>query len=111
MQNRSKVEVEVFGKLWSNVRGHRFEFKDSFYGDGHSWILQPFTEGKGHFYLTDLICQEGIRLEDLINEWQIKSIKINFQIRYRKVGSLNWKKSSPQNFAYSFKENVFWLNV
>ncbi len=50
MVNKSKVEVEVFGKLWSNAEGELFEFRDNgFYNDGKHWILQPFTSGHGHF--------------------------------------------------------------
>jgi hypothetical protein len=111
MVNKSKVEVEVFGKLWSKVNNRLFESKEGFYGDKKHWILQPFTEGFGHFYLKDLTNKEGINLEDFVKKNKISSINFNIQIKYRKVGRNKWIKTSPQNFIYNFKENLFWLNV
>jgi len=111
MVNKSKVEVEVFGKLWSNVENEIFEFKTGFYGDEKHWILQPFTEGHGHFYLKDLKNKERIKLDTFVKKNKIPSINFNMQIKYRKVGRRKWKKTSPQNFIYNFKENLFWLNV
>ena len=49
--NKSKVEVESWGKLWAKNKNNLFQFKDGFYGNKHSWILQPFTQGFGHFEL------------------------------------------------------------
>ncbi len=111
MVNKSKVEVEVFSKLWSEIGNHLFKFKDGFYGKGHSWILQPFTQGNGHFRLETLTNNEGIKLDDFVKNKSISSIDFLFQIKYRKIGSTRWKKSSPQKFAYNFDKNLFWLNV
>lgn len=111
MINKSKVEVEVFGKLWSNIGDETFEFKDGFYGDKKHWILQPFTRGHGHFYLKDLLNKEGIKLDTFVKKKSINSITFNMQIKYRKVGRRKWKKTSPQNFVYNFDKNLFWLNV
>ncbi len=109
--NKSKVEVEVFGKVWSKINNKYFDFKDGFYGNGHSWILQPFTEGYGHFELMDISNKKGIKLRDFIIENKISSLDCFFQIKYHKVGSRKWKKSSPQKFVYNFEQNLFWLNV
>lgn len=109
--NKSKVEVEVFGKLWSRVNNYLFEFKESFYGDCHSWILQPFTEGKGSLELKELVNAGGIKLADFIKKENIPYLEFIFQIKYKKVGSRKWKKSSPQKFIYHFNDNRFWLNV
>ncbi|MFW6233102.1 MAG: hypothetical protein ACOC3Z_00395 [Nanoarchaeota archaeon] len=49
MVNGSRAEVEVFGKVWCDIKGHRFEFKKNFYGDKKHWILQPNTKSFGHF--------------------------------------------------------------
>jgi len=111
MVNKSKVEIEVFGKLWSIVNNKLFEFKGGFYGDKTHWILQPFTEGFGHFYLKDLTNKEIIKLEDFVKKNKISSINFNMQIKYRKVGRRKWIKTSPQNFIYNFDNNLFWLNV
>lgn len=111
MVNKSKVEVEVFGKLWAVVNKELFEFKSGFYGDKKHWILQPFTEGFGHFHLKDLANKEGIKLEDFIKKYKISSIHFNMQIKYRKVGRIKWKKTSTQNFVYDFDNSLFWLNV
>lgn len=111
MLNRSKVEVEVFGKLWSKVDDKLFEGQGGFYGDGYSWILQPFTEGFGHLELRGITSKEGIELNKFIKTKKISSIKFNFQIKYRKVGSKNWKKSSPQKYVYNFDQELLWLDV
>lgn len=111
MVNKSKVEVQVFGKLWAKVNNERFEFDGGFYGDKTPWILQPFTEGFGHFYLKDTTNKEGIKLEDFVKKNKTSSVNFNMQIKYRKVGSKKWIKTSPQNFAYNFDKNLFWLNV
>jgi len=111
MVNKSKVEVEVFGKLWCKIRNDIFDFKGGFYGDKTHWILQPFTEGFGHFYLKDLTNKEEINLDNFVKDKKISSINFNLQIKYRKVGRRKWIKTSPQNFVYDFKNNLFWLNV
>ena len=77
MVNKSKVEVEVFGKLWTKLNGELFEFKDGFYGNKTRWILQPFTEGFGHFYLKDLINRKNTKLENFVKENKISSINFN----------------------------------
>lgn len=120
MINKSKVEVEVFGKLWSNVENEIFEFKTGFYGDEKHWILQPFTEGHGHFYLENLTNKKDVNLDTFIKKNKISSINFNMQIKYKRVPKSwlfkkiirsRWKITSPQNFVYNFKENLFWLNV
>jgi hypothetical protein len=109
--NKSKIEVEVFGKMWLNFNKEYFDFKRGFYGNGYSWILQPFTEGDGHFDLMDMTNKEGIKLIDFISVNKVSSANVFFQIKYHKVGSKKWKKSSPQKFFYDFEKNLFWLNV
>src|SRR3989344_571737 len=85
MVNKSKVEVEVFGKLWSNINGELFEFKDGFYGNKRHWILQPFTEGFGHFYLKDLVNNQGMNIKDFVKKNKISSINFNMEIKYKKT--------------------------
>lgn len=109
--NKSKVEVEVYGKLWTKVGDEVFQFKSGFYGNGHPWILQPFTEGHGHLELRELINEEQIKLGGYITKNDIKDAHFNFQIKYRKVGSKKWKKQTPQKFIYSFEKELWWLNV
>ncbi len=109
--NKSKVEVEVFSKLRAKINDRFFEFREGFYGNKTSWILQPFTEGSGHFDLKDLVDSNEIRLEDLMQEVGTSQLKLTLRIRYRKVGSNKWKKSSPQPYAYDFNNNNFWLDV
>lgn len=111
MTNKSKVEVEVFGKLWSKLGNELFQFKGGFYGNGHSWVLQPFTEGHGHFELKEITNRNGVKLGDFLGNQKIPRLEFTFQIKYRKTGSRMWKISSPQNFVYNFEENLFWLNV
>ncbi len=111
MMNKSKVEVEVFGKLWAKFKGELFEFKTGFYGNKSPWILQPFTEGHGHFDLKDIANKKNVMLMDFVKENKIPSLEFMFQINYHKVGSNKWKKSSPQKFIYNFENNLFWLNV
>lgn len=109
--NKSKVEVEVFGKLWSKINNEYFDFKEGFYGNGHSWILQPFTEGFGHFNLMEITNKRDVKLMDFIKENKVSLSECFFQIKYRRIGSNKWKKSSPQKFVYNFDQNLFWLNV
>ncbi len=113
MVNKSKVEVEVFGKVWCKIEEHIFDFKDGFYGDKGRWILQPFTEGFGHFDLKDLTNKNGTNLIDYAKKKKIPLTTFNMQIRYRKTFGIIriWKKTSPQNFRYNFEQNLFWLNV
>ncbi|KKK75482.1 hypothetical protein LCGC14_2873290, partial [marine sediment metagenome] len=109
--NKGKSEVEVFGKLWSKINDELFEFKGGSYGDGRAWVLQPFTETHGHFELKEITNKKGIKLEEFVKNKKISSFEFSFQIKYRKVGSNNWKKYSPQNFIYVFDKNLFWANV
>ena len=109
--NKSKVEVEVFGKLWSKIEGELFEFKGGFYGNGHPWILQPFTEGHGHFELQDITNPNDIKLSDFLKKKKISQLEFLFQIKYRKIGGNKWKKTLPQKFIYNFENKLFWLNV
>lgn len=109
--NKSKVEVEVFGKLWSKKNNELFEFKKGFYGDEYPWILQPFTEGRGNFELKDIVNETGVKLKDFVEDERISSLKFIFQIKYKKVGGKKWKVSSPQKFIYDFNKDMFWLNV
>jgi len=111
MSNRSKLEVEVFGKFWIKANDMYFDFKDGFYGDKSSWIVQPFTEVKGGFELKDITNEEGIKLEEFVRNGEISEIKFHFQVNYRKVGSNKWRKSSPQKYIYKFDDNRFWLDV
>ncbi len=113
MVNKSKVEVEVFGKLWCKIGNMIFDFKDGFYGDKKHWILQPFTEGFGHLYLKNLTSQKGISLKYFVKKNKISSINFNMEIRYKKTEGIwkKWRKTSPQNFVYDFDKNLFWLNV
>jgi|TARA_Y100000310_G_scaffold329554_1_gene399641 hypothetical protein len=59
MINKSKLEVEVFGKLWAKTNEGLFNFKDGSYGGGKPWILQPFTESSGHFELKEITNENG----------------------------------------------------
>ncbi len=111
MRNNSKVEVEVFSKLWCKIEDELFEFKGGFYGNKTNWILQPFTDGQGHFYLKDIVNKDGIKIENFVKDNSISSITFYLQIKYRRVGRVKWKKSSPQKFAYDFDNSRFWLNV
>jgi len=114
MANKSKVEVEVFGKLWCKIENEIFDFKEGFYGNKKHWILQPFTEGFGHFWLKDLTNKEGVNIETFVKKKQVSLINFNMQIKYRGTEGIlgrKWRKTSPQNFVYRFDENLFWLNV
>lgn len=111
MVNKSKVEVEVFSKLRCKIGDELFEFKDGFYGAKTKWILQPFTEGQGHFNLKSLTNEKGTNLDTFMKKKSLSSINFDLQIKYRKVGRVLWKRSSPQNFIYDFNKNLFWLNV
>lgn len=111
MSNKSKVEVEIFCKLWSKLNDEIFEFKNGFYGNNHQWILQPFTNGHGHFELKDISNKKGINLSNFLKKNNIPSLRLFIQIKYRKVGSKKWKKPSPQKYIYNFENNQFWLDV
>lgn len=109
--NKSKAEVEVFSKVWVKVDNQIFQFKKGFYANDTNWILQPFTEGGGHFWLKDLKDNKEFKLENFVNENNLDLVRLKIQIKYRKVGSKKWKKSSPQTYAYKFKTQQFWLDV
>jgi len=112
MVNKSKVEVEVFGKLWCKNGDEFFDFKDGFYGDKKHWILQPFTEGfGGGLDLKNLTNKDNVNLDTFVKNKLISSINFNLQIKYRKIGRKKWIKTSPQNFIYDFDNNSFYLNV
>lgn len=111
MDNKSRVEIKVFSKIWVNYNNEIFEFKKGFYADESFWILQPFTKGGGHFYLEQLKNKEGFNLFDCLKEMNEDAVKIHVQIKYKRVGSRKWKKSSPQSFIYDFNTGKFWLNV
>lgn len=121
MVNGSKVEIEVFGKLWARVKNEIFSFRDGgFYDDGRHWILQPLSRGHGHFYLTDLKNKKDTILRECINNESISSINFNIELKYRRVPKNRiirkflkgfWKYTSPQNFVYDFNKNLLWLNV
>lgn len=111
IRNNSKIEIEVWGKIFVKNGDLIFQDKSGFYGNKSSWILQPFTDGEGHIDLKNLTNEKGIKLDTFINDGRIKNANIIFQIKYRKVGSKQWKKSSVQKYFFDFEKGLFWLNV
>lgn len=120
MANKSKVEVEVFGVIWVKINGELFKHKDGFYGNEKSWVVQPFTEVFGHFYITDLEDKEGNRIEEFLKKRNENSTSFNIEIKYRrtlknsffrKLLKSKWKKTSPQKYLYNFMNRDFWLDV
>ncbi|MBS3070686.1 hypothetical protein J4407_00080 [Candidatus Pacearchaeota archaeon] len=110
--NKSKVEVELCGKLWAKVNGQIFEFKEGKYGGEFPWIIQPFTNVQGNLDLKELKNSNQIKLENYVTKNKIDVVNFKFQIKYRKAGSNNkWKKSYPQKLIYKFRTNVFWMDV
>lgn len=121
MVNKSKVEIEVFGKLWCRIGKELFDFKDGFYGNKKHWILQSSMEGFGHFDLKNLTNKDGINLENFLENNKLGIIRFKLQLKYRgiiirnriynKIVPKKWKITSPQTFAYNFEDNQFWLDV
>lgn len=108
MINKSKVDVEIRSKLW--VNSGNIEFSDlGFYGDKTSWVLQPFSEGQGHFRIPNLQSKTGMKFGDF--EKKESSVKLKIQIKYRRIGKKNWKKSTIHNYIYDISKDLFWLDV
>jgi len=110
MVNKSKVDVEVWSKVWIKINENTFS-DNGFYGNKSPWVLQPFTQGNGHFILEKLETKDGIKLNNFLNKENMSSVKINIQIRYGKVGKKKWKKSSVHRYVYDFNTRIFWLDV
>lgn len=110
MTNKSKVDVEVWGKVWIKIDEHIFS-DSGFYGNNSPWVLQPFTQGNGHFRLGNLVTENGVKLNDLIKQNNVSSVKTNMQIKYRRAGKKKWKKSSVYTYVYDFEKGLFWLDV
>jgi len=110
MTNNSKVNVEVWSKVWVKINDNTFS-GGGFYGDESPWVLQPFMQGNGHFKLNNLQNGENTNLNDFIEHNNISTAKVNIQIRYRRVGKQKWKKSSVHTYAYDFEKDMFWLDV
>ncbi|MDP3919016.1 MAG: hypothetical protein Q8Q35_03905 [Nanoarchaeota archaeon] len=109
--NRTKFEIEVFSKILAKINNQNFEFKRGFYADDTNMLIQPFMSGEGGFDLKDLENDEGVKLEDFIKKNHTNSIKFRLQIKYRKVGTKKWKKTSPQQYHYNFKTHEFLWDV
>lgn len=109
--NRTKFEVEVFGKVWAKINNQIFEFKKGFYAYNTNMLVQPFMTGGGGFDLNDLENQQGISLGTFAKENNISAIKFNVKIKYRKVGTKKFKVTSAQPYHYDFKTNRFWWDV
>lgn len=109
--NRTKFEVEVFGKVWTKIDNQIFEFKKGFYAYDTNMLIQPFMTGGGGFDLNDLENKQGINLGTFVKENNISSIKFYTKIKYRKVGTKKFKIASTQPYHYDFKTHKFWWNV
>lgn len=112
MLNKSKVDVEVWAKIWTKI-GNSFFSDTGFYGDKSPWALESFMQGKGHFIIGNLVNSNGDRIDDIIKKREIRdNIKLYIQIRYKKIGKMKtWKKSLVQRYVYDFKNDRFWLDV
>lgn len=112
LMNKSKMDVEVFGKFLCRINDEMFESEQGFYNDEHSWILQPFGDGNGYLELRAIHNKKGIKLSELLKDSEkIKSIEFTFQIKYRKVGSKKWKKSPSYRYVYDFRNFSFYPKV
>jgi len=111
MINNSKSEVEVFSRVWSKVKGQVFTFKTGFYANNSAYPIQPFSQGGGGFDLNDLTNNSGMSMKEFVKQNNIDRIEFKIQIHYKKTGGWKWKKSSPLQYVYYFKTNVFWLDV
>lgn len=109
--NRTKFEVEVFSKVWAKINNQKFEFKKGFYADDTSMLIQPFMSGGGGFDLKNLENEQGIKLDTFSKKNNLNSINFRIQLKYRKVRGIKWKKTSPQQYCYDFKTNVFYWAV
>lgn len=109
--NNSKSEVEVFSKVWSKVNGQVFTFKKGFYANSSAYPIQPFSQGGGSFDLNDLTNNSGMSMKDFVKQNNTDRIEFKIQIHYKKTGGWRWKKSSPLQYVYYPKTNVFWLDV
>ena|SRR3989344_5659216 len=111
MLNRSKVESEVLGVVWTKIDGILFKHNRGFYGNKSNWILQPFTQVNGNFNLEDLTNERGIKIKDFLEMKSINSIIFNMKIKYRRIGKRKWIETSPQKYLYNFKNGDFWPHV
>jgi len=110
MINKSRIEVEVWSKVWIKINEHTFSC-DGFYGNKTPWILQPFTQGSGHFKLGGFEDEEGVKLSNFLKQESVSSANLNIQIKYRRIDKRKWKKSSVHKYFYDFQNERFWLDV
>jgi len=109
--NRTKFEVEVFGKVWAEVNNQKFEFKTGFYGDDTNMLVQPFASGGGGFDLKNLENEQNDNLDNFSKNNDVNSINIFIQLKYRKVGTKKFRITSAQPYRYEFKTHKFWWAV
>lgn len=109
VRNNSKVEIEVYSKIFVKSNDLVFQAKSGFYGNKTSLVVQPFNDRRGNVDLRDLIGGEDIKFGRLLDEGKIKEAQIKFQIRYKKIGSGGWKNSSVFKYFIDFEKNRFWL--
>lgn len=108
--SKRRVDVEGWSKVWVKIDGHIFS-DSSFYGDNFPWVLQPLTQENGYFRLGNLKTEEVVKLNDFMKQNSVPGVKINIQIKYKRVGKEKYKKSSVHTYIYDFDKNLFWLNV
>jgi len=93
MLNKSKVDVEVWAKVWVKIGENVFSDK-GFYGDKSFWELEPFMQGKGHFRISNLVDSNENSIHKLFNAGKLpETIKLYIQIKYKKVGKTRGGKN------------------
>jgi hypothetical protein len=110
MNNNSLVNVEVWSKCWIKIENKVFS-DNGFYGNKSPWFLQPFTEGYGHFRIGNFETEQKEKLSEFIKEKSINSLRLKIQIRYKRIGKGDWKKSPVHTYFYDLVNERFWLDV
>jgi len=102
LQNHSKVSLQCWCKLNATVYGQNVS-SSGFYGGQHSFDLQPFGGGNGHFDVQDLLRSAGYNLQQIKQAASSNNTKsqlyLNIEFWYNPVGS-KVKTTNPRQPHY-----------
>ena len=114
LRNHSKISISCWCNLNAIVEGKPISL-GGFYGGESPFELQPFSIGRGHFFIKDILTKENCNLQSIKKRTNSSNIKEQLYLKidfwYTQIGA-NKKIHNPiQPYYFDFKKDVIVLDV
>lgn len=109
LRNHSKKSLQCWCKLNVKIYGKSIP-SSGFYGGQHSFDLQPFGGGNGHFDIQNLLSPAGYNIQQMKQAANSNNTKtqlyLNIEFWYNPVGSKLKTENSRQPHYFDFINDV-----